>query len=92
MNYVSLAVFETLRTATEQAIKEARLVSIDFDDPINWADLRCVRVVQWIDDSGDGGITVEIEEASPDASEFHRWIQENIKERTGFNVSVVTEW
>ena len=83
---------KTLRDAAELAINDARSVSEDFDDPINWEDLRCVRVVHWVDDSMDSGFTVEIEEASPDASKFRRWIKENIKERTGLDVNVITEW
>ena len=83
---------KTLRDATELAINDARSVSEDFADPINWEDLRCVRVLHWVDDNMDSGFTVEIEEASPDAAEFCRWIRENIKERTGLDVEIITDW
>jgi len=84
--------FAILRDATEKAIANAKNIKEDFDDAINWADLRCARVFYWVDDYGDGGFTVEIEEASPDAWELRRWIEEAIKNETEMPVEVITEW
>ena len=84
--------FSLLRNAAETALADAKTIKNDFDDAINWGDLRCVRVLHWEDDSGDSGFTVEIEEAAPDAGEFRRWIAESIEENTGISAEVVTEW
>jgi len=84
--------FGLIRTAAEAAIAEAKTIRGEFEDAINWADLRCVRVCHWTDDTGDSGYTAEIEEASPGALEFRRWIEESIENDIGIIVEVITEW
>lgn len=82
--------FSALRNAAETAIAAAEKIKHEFDDAINWADLRCVRVFHWTDDSGNSGFVVEIEEAAPDSGEFCRWISESIEEDTGITAEVTT--
>ena len=59
---------------------------------INWANLTCVRAVQWGDDSGDHGLAVEIEEASPENYELHNHVRAELEKRGWAHVEVRTEW
>ena len=81
-----------VRDAAEKAISDAKNTKDRFGDAINWGDLRCVRVMRWVADDGDTGLTVEIEEVDPGAVEFCAWIAESIEEELGVPVDVVTGW
>jgi len=84
--------FELIRNAAETAIADAKTIRGSFDDAVNWADLRCVRVYRWTDDAGDSGYTVEIEEAAPESVGFSGWIADSILKDTGLPVNAITEW
>ena len=84
--------FELLRNATERAICEAQEIRNEFDDAVNWADLRCTRIFYWTDDSGDCGFTLEIEEVDPSSWTFGRWVAEAVEKETGITVEVNCEW
>jgi hypothetical protein len=86
--------FKLIRNAAEKAIAiaSAKMISASFNEAVNWADLRCIRVYHWTDDAGDSGYTVEIEEAAPESVEFCEWIAKTILEETGLPVEVTTEW
>ena len=62
------------------------------DGPINWADLSCVRVLEWADDSGDHGMTVEIAEAHSGASKLQAYVGAKLRELGYEHVEVRTEW
>ena len=81
-----------MRRVVANAIAKAKAMRQEFDEPINWEDLQCTRIVHWMDDLGDDGFIVEIEEASPDALEFQHWVKEYIKEELNIDVDVVTRW
>ena len=59
---------------------------------INWHRLRCLRAIQWSDDSGDHGLAVEIEEAAPDAVELQNYVQIELAKLGWLHVEVRTEW
>ena len=59
-------------------------------DAVNWGDLGCVEASVVV--SLKEIYFVLIEEASPDAWEFHKFIGEYLRERGFENVRVQTEW
>lgn len=62
------------------------------DGPINWADLSCVRALEWADDSGDHGVTVEIAEAHSGASKLQAYVGAKLRELGYEHIDVRTEW
>ena len=60
--------------------------------PVNWASLHCYSARAWTDDEGQTGVTVEIEEASPDAIELHGYVSSELEKRGWPHVEVRTEW
>jgi hypothetical protein len=52
---------------------------------VNWADLRCVDVI-------DGHVTVTIEEASPEASDLCRYVAKELARRGYDEIVARTEW
>jgi hypothetical protein len=93
MAVVDRAELSRLCATTNFVLREAR------EDPdlhlagaINWGNLRCIRALEWSDDSGDHGLAVEIEEAAPDATELHSYVSDALKTRGWANVGVTTEW
>lgn len=83
--------FTRLRQAVEESIIEAPKADADFEH-VRLGYVRCLRVVWWKADSGDRGYTVEIGEAGEDVVEFERWLEEQIREKTGMCVDVTTKW
>ena len=61
---------------------------------INWGSLSCLLAREWRDCEGGTGLTVIIEEASPEgADELHAAVQNGL-DRMGYHqpIEVVTEW
>jgi len=82
-----------IREAAEEAIQAAIRKGKVRRDAVNWADLRVVQVERCEADDGDIHYSVTIEEASPEAHEFQRFVREYIAERLGgCDVVVNTEW
>ena len=59
---------------------------------VNWADLRCVSAELYIDDSGDCGYRVYVEEAYIDESELRDWVTKRLGESGYDGVGVVLGW
>lgn len=79
--------------ACAEAAEQNRLDSIvAFDDSVNWTNVRCVEARHWVDDLGNEGDTVIIEEAAPDATRLQAWVAEYLKQNGYANTEVVTQW
>ncbi len=83
---------QALLDATNQAIETARTQVRDFDEAINWGDLRCVTAEYSVDQDGCGTFKTMIEEAAPDCPVFHDFIQERLMAAGFPDVLVTTEW
>jgi hypothetical protein len=90
MALVDRAELSRLCHATDEILRAIPPGSID--GPINWADLSCVRALEWADDLGDHGVTVEIAEAHSGASKLQAYVGEKLRELGWANISVRTEW
>jgi hypothetical protein len=62
------------------------------DEAVNWGDLFCASAEWRVDDEGRGYYAVQVEEASPDASVFARYVSEKLAEKGFAHVTVDTEW
>ena len=87
---VDRAELSRLCHATDEILRAIPPGSID--GPINWANLSCVRAMEWADDSGDHGLAVEIAEAAPESSELQAYVGEKLRKLGWANISVRTEW
>ncbi len=77
----------TLKCCTNDILVAA--IESDVGGPVNWGDLRCVSAELYIDDDGDCGYRVYIEEASPDAMELRDWVTKRLVESGYSGVGVV---
>jgi hypothetical protein len=62
------------------------------DDAINWGDFDCVGAEFYIDNDGETGYRVRIEEADPTCTNVHKFVGAYLAERGFANVEVRTEW
>lgn len=86
-----MADLKALLAATNDACDAAHKQSFR-NACINWGDLGCVRAFEWIDDEGDKGYRVLIEEASPDNGEFCAFVRDYLNELGWLDVQVDCEW
>lgn len=61
------------------------------DEPINWADLRCVDV-EYVTGIYNSLFRAIIEEADPNCPSLHVFISEHIKKLGYEDIEIVTEW
>ena len=59
---------------------------------VNWADFQCVCAEYYIDDLGDTGYRVLIEEANPNNAEVVRFIADELIMRGYNNIEIRLEW
>lgn len=83
-----------LKDAAEQACDDALNANArkELDDPVNWIGLSCRQAKMWLDEGGNRGYSVLIEEASPDAFELQRFITRKLAHAGFEGIEVVTEW
>jgi hypothetical protein len=81
-----------LRDAADRACDQAYQSREHIDDAINWGDLACVKATKWVDDEGNEGYAVLIEEASPDATELCAYVSAKLFDAGFVDVEVLTEW
>lgn len=86
-----------LMTDTEQAIRN--VIADHSQDPekyrcdaVNWADLHCIRAGLMVDNEGEIGFMVFIEELAPDCMVFHSSLQDNLYGHGWNNVEIYMEW
>ena len=70
-------------------IKEAYENRHNFNEAINWGDLKCIEVTPY---SLEEGYYIIIDEAAPECPEFQQWIENEMWERHSIDVAVSTEW
>lgn len=84
--------FTSLLANAEKAIQAAKLVCEEFaGEPINWAAIKVTHIEHWMDDRGDSGYRVYIDECSPNCPKLASFIAGYIDE-AGINCEVRTEW
>lgn len=83
---------ESLKQATDDAIRAAHRKRREISGAINWADLHCLQAAWVVTDDEYDYAEVTIEEASPECSEFHAFIHKYLAAHGWPDVSVVTEW
>lgn len=59
-------------------------------EPINWGDLKCWSARRWVDQDGDWGWTVYVEEA--DSSKLGKYVDTKLSELGYPGIDVETEW
>lgn len=59
---------------------------------VNWAAFKPSRTMWFIDDTGDHGFIVTMDEASPDNWQLAQWMRERFREYGYDNVEVHFEW
>lgn len=62
------------------------------DEPINWADIGCTRVVVGANQDGQWVAVATVEEASPDAWRLARWVEDAVSLLYPFEIEINTEW
>ena len=62
------------------------------NEAINWGDFCCVGAEFYIDNDGETGYRVSIEEADPSCVHVHKFVSAYLSERGFANVEVRTEW
>ena len=82
--------FHAIRLLATRALAQAK-EDRDFDDAVNWADLRVISVEYYETDAGTHGYRCYIEEASPSAHKLAAFVHDELLKH-GLNVQVVTEW
>jgi hypothetical protein len=85
--------FSAIRREAERAIRaaEALIVEEFAGEPINWSALHVNQVEYWIDDQGDSGYRVYLDEASPNCPKLAAFVSGYISQ-AGFECEVRTEW
>ena len=81
-----------LQSDTDSVLKSAFEVRKQIGGAVNWARLQCWQAEEWQDESGNFGVRVWIEKASPDAEELQRFVRTSLRERGWENVEARTEW
>lgn len=59
---------------------------------VNWADFQCTSAAYCVDDCGDSGYRVVIEEASPDNAELINFIAGELSMKGYQGVEINLEW
>ena len=59
---------------------------------VNWADFQCTCAEYYIDDLGNTGYRVLIEEAAPDNTEVVNFIDDELTMRGYTNIEIRLEW
>lgn len=78
------AICEAIRVAVNQEVR--------VDGAINWADISCTEVLYAVDSNGYSRFIAYVSEASSDAWKFRNFLEDRIKEKTGLQCEVITEW
>lgn len=82
--------FQRLRRYAKEAVREAEKAGIG--DAVNWAAVTVNDVSFVVDEEGETWFEVYITEASPDAYEFRRFVEDYLRARGYESVEVITEW
>lgn len=72
------------------ACEAARVAKVE--SAVNWGDLSCREAARVETDKGEVYYQVLIEEASPEAANFHGFISSYLAEQGFKDVVVITEW
>ena len=84
---------KTLKRVTNRICESAINARETFGNvAINWADFQCICAEYYIDDCGNTGYRVYIEEANPDNSEVKNFISEELAMLGYKEVEIVFEW
>ena len=89
----TLASLQRLRDDTEEILKD--LVHNAGDNgygAVNWADLHCIQARYFYTSDDMEGLSVRIEEASPEAWKLREDVAEALINKGWKNVRVITEW
>ena len=81
-----------LREAAEEILANTSIRSNAGRDPVNWADLHCVRAERAEDERGAIRYRVWIEEASPESPNLRAFVRYELEKRGFKDVEVMTEW
>lgn len=79
----------TIRTAVDEALRQARQEEVD---GAGWEDLVCQRAEKYIDDKGQSGYRCFIADVSGDADELKDYVIAFVFGKMGVSVEVITEW
>jgi hypothetical protein len=74
----------------EKAIEACK--TFELGTLVNWADFGCISAEWYINDKGEEGHRVYIEEANPDNPEVKNFIEEELSFLGFKNIEVVFEW
>lgn len=77
---------------TNEACESAFNLRKQIGGAVNWADLGCVSAEKWVNHLGETGYRVIIEEVSPGADDFRKYIWECLTDSGFTNVEISTEW
>lgn len=83
--------FIKIKKVSEEILEEHKNSTERFSG-VNYADLNVVDVYLTYHMDGDIYYNILIEECSPTAYEFRKFVGDCLKERLGFTVIVYTEW
>jgi hypothetical protein len=81
---------KALRETADKACDAA--FNANLDCCVNWGDFACVGAEHWVDDEGNEGYRVCIEEADPNNREMGEFITEHLVQAGYEGVEVVFEW
>lgn len=86
-----------LKNAANEILEEAKRNKNQIDNggpgwAVNWASLSCTRAAFYMDDEGDRGYIIDIEEADPNAYNFAMYVRQKLAEIGFENVEVKLEW
>lgn len=82
-----------LKQVTTRCCKLASGARRTFENAaVNWADLQCTCAEYYIDDLGDTGYRVYVEEASPDNAEVAKFIADELALHEYKDIEISLEW
>jgi hypothetical protein len=82
-----------LKQATTDICEMAVEARLTFKNAaVNWSDLRCISAEYFVNDCGDSGYRVLIEEAAPDNAEIVDFIDDELSMKGYFGVEIGLEW
>jgi hypothetical protein len=85
--------YECANDAVYACVKAADQGKFDTQhEAVNWGDLGCTAAERVVDNFGANYCRVIIEEVSPGANKFHKFISDYMKEHGFPDVEVVLEW
>jgi hypothetical protein len=89
----TLASLQRLREDTEEILQDlVQNAGADGDGSVNWADLHCIQARHFYTSDDMDGLSVHIEEASPEAWKLREEVAEALMHKGWRNVNVITEW